>query len=225
MHDRTLKNLSAQAYERIRSMIAEGRLPSSVVIREVDLVRLHGMTRSPVREALQRLHADGLIRQVWGGYVALELDPAELTNIYQVRAVLVGLAAELAAQNRTRVDLAHLQDTLEAIDSACQRGADEEADNLVRAFYHALAAASGNEYLSATLGRVTDLFRYKALAVTHPEWRDLIRGDHLLLVDAIKKGNVEKAGRIARELIAKSLSIRIQSLSCRQVPSVGQAGA
>jgi DNA-binding GntR family transcriptional regulator len=205
-----LEHLSRQAYDRIRTAIAEGQLPPSIAIREVDLVREYGMSRTPVREALHRLHGEGLIRPVApGGYVAVELGPKELADIYQVRGVLVGLAARLAAQHRTRVDLARLEETLEELDRACETQASDRADELVRAFYHTIAGASGNEYLRTMLGRVTDLFRYKALAVTHPEWRDELRIEHRRLVEAIARQDPERAESVAHELIAKSLAIRI----------------
>jgi DNA-binding GntR family transcriptional regulator len=191
-------------------MIAEGQYPPTEVIREIDLVRNFQMSRTPVREALHRLEGEGLIRRVTaGGFVAVELGRKELVAIYQVREVLVGLAASLAARNRSRIDIAHLEEGLEAIDRACAFGEAEDADNRVRAFYHALAAASANEYLRATLGRLTDLFRYRALAVTHPEWRDMLAARHRSLVDAIAKQDAEQAEHIGRGLIATSLEIRL----------------
>ncbi len=194
-------------------MIAEGQYPPSEVIREIDLVRTFQMSRTPVREALHRLEGEGLIRRITaGGFVAVELGRKELVAIYQVREVLVGLAASLAARNRTRIDLAHLEEGLEAIDRACAFGEAEDADRRVRAFYHALAAASSNEYLRATLDRLTDLFRYRALAVTHPEWRDMLATRHRGLVDAIAKQDAPRAEHIGRDLIARSLEIRLSDV-------------
>src|SRR5579872_565666 len=208
-----LDHLSQQAYERIRSMIAEGQYPPSEVIREIDLVRNFQMSRTPVREALHRLEGEGLIRRITaGGFVAVELGRRELIAIYQVREVLVGLAASLAARNRTRIDLAHLEEALEAIDRACAFGEAEDADNRVREFYHSLAAASGNEYLRMTLGRLTDLFRYRALAVTHPEWRDMLAARHRSLVDSIAKQDAPRAEHVGRDLVARSLEIRLSEV-------------
>ncbi|TAM92533.1 GntR family transcriptional regulator [bacterium] len=215
-----ISTLSDQAYERLRGAISAGQLPPTLVIREVDLAREYGMSRTPIREALHRLHTEGLIQQAAPGrYVAMELGPKELTNIYQVREALVGMAARLAAKHRTRVDLAKFEDTLEALDRACEMEADDEADNLVRAYFHAIAEASGNDYLHEMLGRVTDLFRYRALAVSHPEWRDRLRRGHRALVDAIASQDSDLAERLARELIAKSLAIRIADLGAANVPA------
>ncbi|TAM77615.1 GntR family transcriptional regulator [bacterium] len=215
-----MSTLSDQAYERLRSAISAGQLPPTLVIREVDLAREYGMSRTPIREALHRLHTEGIIQQTAPGrYAAMELGPKELTNIYHVREALVGMAARLAAKHRTRVDLAKFEDTLEALDRACEMKANDEADNLVRAYFHAIAEASGNEYLHAMLGRVTDLFRYRALAVSHPEWRDRLRQEHRALVDAIANQDPDLAECLARELIAKSLAIRIADLAPANVPA------
>ena len=217
-------NLSNSAYERIRAEIAEGQLPPTVIIREVDLVRDYGMSRTPIREALNRLEGVGLIRRVAsGGYVAVELGPKEFSDIYQVREVLVGLAAKLAATNRTRVDVAHLDDALDAVDRAIAMGLLDEADGHIRRIFHLIASASGNDYLHTTLGRLTDVFRYKALAVTHPEWRDMLRAQLKLLRDVIVAREPERAERIGRELIAKSLAIRLRDFPNRE--SVEPPGA
>ncbi|HTX02481.1 MAG TPA: GntR family transcriptional regulator [Candidatus Acidoferrales bacterium] len=205
-----LDHLSQQAYERIRSMLARGKYPPTIVIREIDLARDFQMSRTPVREALHRLEGEGLIRRVTaGGFVADELGRKELHNIYQVREVLVGLAASLAAQGRTRVDIAHLEEALEAIDRACSCGDSDDVDNCVRSFYHALSAASGNDYLRKTLDRLTNLFRYRSLAVTHPEWRDQLAAAHRRLVDAIAEQDAARAERAGRELVSTSLQIRL----------------
>ncbi|HEY1728764.1 MAG TPA: GntR family transcriptional regulator [Candidatus Baltobacteraceae bacterium] len=205
-----LDHLSQQAYERVRTMITEGHYPPSEVIREIDLVRNFQMSRTPVREALHRLEGEGLIRRTTaGGFVASELGRKELIDIYQVREVLVGLAARLAAQNRTRIDIAHLEEENDAIDRACAFSESEDADNRVRAFYHALAAASGNESLRKMLSRLTDLFRYRALSVTHPEWRDQLSARHRSLIDAIAKQDAARAEHAGRDLVSKSLEIRL----------------
>jgi len=183
------------------------------VIREIDLVRSFEMSRTPIREALHRLDGEGLIRRVApGGYVAVELGPKELVDIYQVREVLVGLAARLAAQHRSRVDLAQMEEALDAIGRACAEDKSAEADGHVRAFFHALTAASGNEYLRVTLGRLTDLFPLRALAVTRPEWRDQLDSRHRSLIDAIAKQDPDRAERIGRELVSRSLAIRLEEL-------------
>jgi DNA-binding GntR family transcriptional regulator len=217
--------LSTQAYEHVREMIMSGAFPPSVPLREVDLVRLLEMSRTPVREALQRLEAEGLIEPLTsGGYVAIELGQKELADIYQVREYLTGLAARLAAANRSRVDLARLEDTLDAMEAAAAEQDTETLDSSIRTFFHALSDASKNAYLHSLNAKLVDFFRYHALAVTHPEWRDMARRDIRLIVDAIAARDGERAEVLARAHIAKALARRRADLEEKQKTAAPQGG-
>lgn len=211
--------LSAQAYEQVRDMIMSGAFPPSVPLREVDLVRLLEMSRTPVREALQRLHAEGLITpSPSGGYVAIELGQKEMADIYQVREVLTGLAARLAAENRTRVDLARLEDAIDAMEIAASNEDSESLDSSIRKFFHGLSEASDNAYLHALNVKIVDFFRYHALAVTHADWLETARRDIRVIVDAIAARDAGAAEALARRHIAKALARRRELLGEKRRP-------
>jgi DNA-binding GntR family transcriptional regulator len=206
--------LSTQAYERIRDMIASGAFPPPSPVRESDLVRSFGMSRTPVREALHRLHAEGLIKPLpLGGYVAIELGPKDMADIYQVREILTGLAARLAAQNRTRVDIARLEDTLDAMDAAARTSDDDALDARVRDFYHILSAAGGNVYLHALIAKMVDVFRYRALAVTHPGWHAKAVRENRAIVEAIVAQDGDRAEQLTRMHMAQALAARIEGFN------------
>lgn len=208
-----IDQLSAQAYARIRDMIASGAFPPSTPLREVDLVRMLKMSRTPVREALHRLHTEGLIHpSPGGGYTAIELGAKEMTGIYQVREVLTGLAARLAAMNRTRVDIARLEDALDAMEIAYAGKNNAALDNLVREFYSILCDAARNEHLQMMLGRLVDLFRYRALAVTHPGWHEKALKANRAIVAAIVKQDADAAEKLARAHMVEALAARIEDL-------------
>lgn len=207
------RNLSLQAYEHIHAAILEGQYPPSYMLREVDLVREYAMSRTPIREALHRLDAQGLIRQVApGSYVAIELGPKQLADIYQVREALGALSAQLAANNRTRIDLAHIEDTLESLERVFAQKHDDDADTLVRSFWHAIATASGNDYLRNIFVRATDLFRYKGLAAAYPQWRQMLIAQHRDVLEALRARDAQGAERAARAIFSKGLWIRISEL-------------
>ena len=194
-------------------MIISGAFPPSTPLREVDLVRLLEMSRTPIREALHRHHAEGLIAPLpVGGYVAVELGQKEMADIYQVREVLTGLAARLAAENRTRVDLAHLEDALDAMEAAASSDDMESLDSNIRKFFHVLSEASRNTYLHSLNVKVVDFFRYHALAVTHPDWLEVARRDNREIVDAISAQDADRAEKLARLHIAKALATRLKDL-------------
>ncbi len=194
-------------------MIARGAYPPGIAIREVDLVRVLGVSRTPIREALHKLHADGLIKPLpVGGYTALELGRKELIDIYTVRGVLEGLSARQAAENRQGDDIIRLRQNLEAIDHALEE--DYAADEITpfRRFFRTIAQASRNDYLQAALNRVTELFNYRSLALTHPASYEQIRYRHSGIADAIIAQAAARSERLVRDYFAKALAVRLENI-------------
>jgi DNA-binding GntR family transcriptional regulator len=90
--------LHERAAKRLRDMIVDGRLAPAEPISEPDLCREFGISRTPLREALQRLEGEGLIRKVANrSYVVRQVDVGEYLHSLRVREILEGEAAMLAA--------------------------------------------------------------------------------------------------------------------------------
>src|SRR5688572_4854988 len=144
--------LTDMAYQRLKEDIDAGVFKPGSIVKEADLVMRFNMSRTPVREAVQRLLTEGYIQQLHRGFVVVELSDNELMNIYRVRGVLEGMAARQAAASRSRVDLALLQDLHEQEQAAVTRSAPrDEIGNASDAFHIALARASHNEFLISVL--------------------------------------------------------------------------
>ena len=118
--------LTDLAYQRLKEDIDAGVFKPGSVVKEADLVMRFNMSRTPVREAVQRLLTEGYIQQLHRGFVVVELSDDELANIYRVRGVLEGMAARQAAGSRSRVDLALLQDIHEKEVATSSAGAPRE---------------------------------------------------------------------------------------------------
>ncbi|MDZ7907162.1 MAG: GntR family transcriptional regulator [Gemmobacter sp.] len=97
------------AYRRLLEDIRAGSLPPGTRLRETELAERLGISRTPVREAIRQLEADGLVihlpRQ---GATVRSLDYAEVIELYEMRAVLEGTAARLAARAASEVELSEL---------------------------------------------------------------------------------------------------------------------
>jgi GntR family transcriptional repressor for pyruvate dehydrogenase complex len=190
-----------------RSEIKPGdRLPTEKVLGET-----FGVSRAVVREAIARLKADGLIetRQGSGAYVAqvpksLNLRfwqgdgpaQAELRQVFELRAMVEGAVAELAARRRTKSDLSTMKRHLKAMDTALCDGIDgTEADDN---FHIAIAAATRNAYVGRLvefLGRHFSESR-KLTWPGRPGTESLPREaqrEHLALFDAIAAGDPDAA--------------------------------
>jgi len=188
--------LGDQAYSSVRSGILSGDLTADAPLREADLVRRLGISRTPVREALRRLQAEGLLVPVPnGGYVVVEWDPAELKNVYSVRIALERLAVRSAAENRARVDLARLAEAIDEIREATEHGKDV-LPTLNWRFHVLVAEASGNPYLRQVLGNIVDIFdRYPSAELTLAGRFGALT-EHQQILDAIEKQDAELAERL-----------------------------
>ena len=93
-------SLGEYAYERLRTHIREGALPPGTRVREAEVAGQLGISRTPVREALRRLEADGFLTfEPHRGMVVVQLDHQSVMELYAMREALEGTAAGLAAQH------------------------------------------------------------------------------------------------------------------------------
>jgi DNA-binding GntR family transcriptional regulator len=198
---------SARAYQQIREMILEGAIPAGSTLVEARLVRLLGMSRTPVREALHRLEAEGLLVALpRGGFSVVALSEDDLRNFYLIRACLEGLAAATAATRLTRVDLARLEDLYETMQVAVEAGRDEELAQLNREFHRTVAIASGNAPLREILDNVKGVFeRFRVDAVANPNRRPQAHLEHGQLIDALRDRDADKARRLAEDHVHRAL--------------------
>jgi DNA-binding GntR family transcriptional regulator len=189
-----------------------GTLPPGTLVREADLARQFGMSRTPIREAMQRLQAEGLVTAAaQRGFLVADLSPDELADVYQVRAVLEALAARLAAQRATRSDIGRLEDIFEALDEAVVRGDEERDLTLTGEFHDAIADTSRNRYLQSMLSNIREIFeRYRRTRSVAPVRVQEGHADHAELLAAIRARDAERAGVLASRHIAGALAARLK---------------
>lgn len=195
-----------------RGQLAPGdRLPT-----EAQMCAAHGVSRSVVREAVHRVKSRGLVvsRQGSGVFVAppaphrpLEFDPQVLesvdavVHVVEVRRVLEGEMAALAAERATRAQVAGLKRALAAIDAAAAAGHDGVAEDL--AFHRAIGEATGNPQFSRLLAFLEQYLR-EGMRITRgnearrADFMEAVRREHRVIVDAIAAGDPRAARRAAR---------------------------
>lgn len=190
------------------------RLPT-----EQQLAASHGVSRTVVREAVHQLKSRGLLRsrQGSGVFVAatapnqpLAFDPTVLesvqavVHVVEVRRVLEGEIAALAAQRATRSQVAGLKRALTAIDAAVDEGRDGVAEDL--AFHRAIGEATGNPQFRLLLGFFEQYLR-EGMRITRGnearrrDFMEQVRREHRAIVDAIAAGDAAAARRKATEHI------------------------
>ena len=214
------ERLSDQLASRLMAQIDGGALgPGDRLPTEAQLSATHGVSRSVVREAVHRLKSRGLLvsRQGSGVFVAqplphqaLAFDPrvldsmAAVVQVMELRRVLEGEIAALAAERATRSQVAGLRRALKAIDAATAAGRDGLAEDM--AFHRSIGEATGNPQFSRLLGfleqYLLDVMRItKGNEARRADFMRQVRNEHEAIVEAIAARDV----RGAREAVIDHL--------------------
>jgi len=191
--------LSDRAYAALRDRLVALQIPPGAPIDEESLTGELGVGRTPVREAIRRLALEGLVvvypRR---GTFAAAINITSLTDLTDVRTVLEAHAAERAARLRDEDDraaAARLIDDLRAAESS-QRSLIELDARVHRFVYR----CSRNPYLEQDLDRYLNM----SLRIWHLTWDRLPPleqrvQEHCELLESIREGDAERAGRVARD--------------------------
>lgn len=155
MRVQTLPGLREQVAERLRLAIAAGRFAPGARLIERELCEMMGVSRTSLREALRELQADGLITlQPNKGLSVSVVTAATARSIYQVRAVLEGLAAREFAKNATPAQMAALRDSVERLAEVYENFSAESFIATKTRFYDILLEGAGNEVAADMLRRI-----------------------------------------------------------------------
>lgn len=207
--------LGSEAFHRLRQMIFDGTIASGDLVVEAKLVQVLKMSRTPIREALHRLEAEGVVTAVpHKGFRVVSVSDEDIAKLYQIRAVLEGLAAQSAATTWNRVDLGRLEDLYEGMTAACADGRDDELATLNREFHRAIAVASGNTYLQEILDNIKGVFeRFRSSAVTDVRRRSQAHKEHGEMIEALRARDAERARKLAEAHVYRALKLGVAKQS------------
>ncbi len=200
--DRKLKRpapLRESVYEALTEMIIAGSLEPGQHLVEVQLASILGVSRQPIREALQRLRNEGWVdmRPGFGATVHIP-DEDEVDQLLGARAALESESARLAAGRATG-------EAIKTLRRVCQEGSDllkrGDIDGAVRAnadFHRLVSEISGNRYLTDFTAQVDRRVRWYYTPVAQrrgqASWRE-----HVQVIKAIQAGDDERAAKVMRE--------------------------
>ncbi len=186
---------------------------------EARLAERYGSSRTPVREALRQLAAEGFVRiRAHRGAVVSGLSMAELIEMFEMMSIYEGVCARLAAMHATADEMAQILEAHEACRSHCE-SEDFEGYCLANAGFHeAIYRASHNSYLiKQTISTRNRLGAYRRFQLRrNNRLRESLR-EHEQVLEAIRKGAAEEADRLMRDHIAVQGS-HITSLITRLPP-------
>lgn len=198
---------SDKAYDVLKEEILSWRLSPGTVLGETEQSERLGISRTPLREAITRLAAEGLVATQRGrAGVVTDVSAANLAELFELREALETQAARLAARRRN----ARVFETLRSdFESARTSVAENTADYyaLVARLDTAIDAAMANKFLSTSLrGLRSHLARARRLAQDNPARLTESVGEHLLIVQAILDGDELLAAQATAVHLRKSLT-------------------
>jgi GntR family transcriptional regulator of vanillate catabolism len=223
---RRTTRLVDEVIDRLRERIVDGTLPAGTPLPQVALAAQLGVSRTPLREALRVLDSEGLVRSSDGNRTVevVQIGPDDLREMYELREVIDGLAARLAARNglaaqeeqRARYLLDEMADSSEPYDPVRRNRAHAE-------FHELFALASGNAKVQsfASLIRTSSAMLYLPLVRevaaanlaaanpdnTYKEVLDQAQAQHRDILEAVVARRPAAAEEEARRHIQRTLRL------------------
>lgn len=201
---------SDKAYAALREDIIEWRLAPGTVLAEVEQSERLGVSRTPVREALSRLNAEGLTTAAGGrGVVVTDISLEDIDELFELRETLEGKAAALAAERGERPVFAQLHAELllapEMLNESDPARHDYYA--LVGRLDEAIDEAISNSYLAQAMRSLrVHLVRVRRLAADDDERLRAAAAEHAAIAEAIAAGNPRLAEAATTVHLHRSLS-------------------
>ena len=197
------------AYELILDAIDTGLYRPGDRLVESELADRFGVSRTPIREALQRLETQSLLARDGRSLIVASLDHNQLAELYVVRAELEGLAARLAARHATEEEVRVLREMVD--EDRALLGDPAALSRANRRFHTQIHLASHNRYLVQQLGlvhRSMALLATTSLAVSGRD--EVALQEHLRIVTAIEAEDGDAAYQALKQHISKAFETRLR---------------
>ncbi|MFX0579302.1 GntR family transcriptional regulator [Nocardia nepalensis] len=199
--------------DRLREAIMRGNLAPGAQLGEADLATRFGVSRGPVREAMQRLLSEGLLYSIRNrGIFVIELTIDDVVDIYRARTAIEGGALALILDGRRAIAHAALEPSVTAMCACAETGDAAGVSDADQAFHEALVDSAGSPRLvrAARTLLIETRMCLGALQTTYPDLREQAR-EHVELRDAIGSGPVRRA----RTLLVEHMDDAVRRLRSR----------
>ena len=205
-----VRNASAAATELIRAAILDGRLPPGQRLKEEELARELGISRTPVREALLILQTEGLVDAAPNrGAVVRSHAAGDLEDLYQLRALLEGYATRRAAVNIT-------ESALESLAASCDRFdelMDSDVQDLVKEnlfFHNVILDAARSPRVAELTRKVIELpLVYRSYIWYSVDQRRISAHYHRQITRALEARDGERAELVMKEHVFEARDILV----------------
>ena len=209
------ETLEDQVYRALRQAILDGRLKGGERLVQEALASTFGTSRIPARDALRRLHQEGLVEaDERGGYRVATWGPEDVEDVYTLRLLLEPEALRLAGPKLSEEELDELEALQFQMEEAASEGDLDRYVDLNRSFHFFLYEAAGKRRLFQFIQMLwSGLPPLTPLSV--PGQLDRSNREHRLLVQALRKRAVEDAVHILRRHIRYAMEALLERMEAK----------
>ncbi|ODN71236.1 GntR family transcriptional regulator [Methylobrevis pamukkalensis] len=198
---------ASRAYQAIRRLVVEFRLKPEERINEVQLAQSLGLSRTPVREALNRLASEGfLVFTPNRGFVFKALEIEDLVRVFELRSIVETGSIALACKRASDAGIAELAAFW---DEALERYRREDPDEILEldeAFHVRIAALSGNAEVVKALQSINARIRFvRRIQIERGAWHPRLVTEHTELVESLIARDAVRATEILRRHISMTI--------------------
>ena len=187
-------SLADQVFEQLEKGIILGDYKQGDIVTEKELAEGLGVSRTPVREALNRLEQDNMVEETGKGTKIIGISEKDILTIYRLREQLDGLCASEAAENITDDEIKQLEDIVDYADFCVTKQDAEKIRECDNNFHEVLYRSSRNPVLYNILIPLhKKAAKYRWLTISDPSRAALSAAEHRQIVEAMKKHDPQAA--------------------------------
>lgn len=217
------RSLPDAIYLVLRDEILSGTHPPGDALRQEPLAKRFDVSRIPIREALNRLQADGLVQlRPRRGYVVASLDLEEIKEIFELRMVLEEHIGRIATMRRNEKDVRDVRRIVEAMEQVKINHQDDVVSwsKLNRKFHTRLCEASGRRHFYNVTNAFRDMVeRYIRMELTMTGDLGEAQREHREIVDAFAQGDAKLVGQLSAQHCEHTAKRLISALEAREIRS------
>jgi len=213
------KSLREEVYESFKKSILHGKLKAGQRLIEEQLAGQVGISRTPVREAFQKLEREELVTRLpKGGFAVRKFTKEDVEEIFGIRSALESYAAYLATVRMAPDKLFTLEKKLKESEDASEKGDDDKALQLHTDFYDLIYRSCRSRKLAEMIDPFRDYFyRYRAALLRLENGVSHTNQYHRQMLEAIKKNNPRLAERLVRMHLARAKELVLKEIEAGKI--------
>ena len=195
-------SIADQIFDELEKSILTGEYERDELLTEVKLSEKMGVSRTPIREALRRLDQEHIIEITSKGARVIGITDSDISDIYDIRLRIEGLAGAKAAQNADDEGIAQLKEILDMQEFYTAKDDPDQIKNTDSAFHLAIYRLSGSPSLLDTLEPLhRKVIKFRKVSITQPGRAGKSFAEHKAIYEAIRDRNSELAEKLICEHI------------------------